>query len=46
MVKCLSSREATECLDRVFHALAGFAHAREVIGFPAYDEEEKKYATT
>ena len=27
-------------------ALAGFAHAREVIGFPAYDEEEKKYATT
>ena len=27
-------------------ALAEFAHAREVIGFPAYDEEEKKYATT
>ena len=27
-------------------ALAGFAHLREVIGFPAYDEEEKKYATT
>ncbi len=27
-------------------ALAGFAHAREVIGFPAYDEKEKKYATT
>ena len=27
-------------------ALAGFAHMREVIGFPAYDEEEKKYATT
>ncbi len=27
-------------------ALAGFAHVREVIGFPAYDEEEKKYATT
>ena len=26
--------------------LAGFAHLREVIGFPAYDEEEKKYATT
>ena len=27
-------------------ALAEFAHLREVIGFPAYDEEEKKYATT
>jgi len=27
-------------------ALAEFAHVREVIGFPAYDEEEKKYATT
>ena len=27
-------------------ALAGFAHMREVIGFPAYDEDEKKYATT
>ncbi len=27
-------------------ALAEFAHMREVIGFPAYDEEEKKYATT
>ncbi|MFQ5619262.1 MAG: oxaloacetate decarboxylase [Rhodospirillales bacterium] len=26
--------------------LAGFAHLREVIGFPAYDEDEKKYATT
>ena len=26
--------------------LAEFAHVREVIGFPAYDEEEKKYATT
>ncbi len=27
-------------------ALAAFAHVREVIGFPAYDEEEKKYAAT
>ncbi len=27
-------------------ALAEFAHVREVIGFPAYDEEEKKYAAT
>ena len=27
-------------------ALAEFAHVREVIGFPAYDEKEKKYATT
>ena len=27
-------------------ALAEFAHAREVIGFPAYDEDEKNYATT
>jgi len=27
-------------------ALAEFAHMREVIGFPAYDEDEKKYATT
>ena len=27
-------------------ALAEFAHLREVIGFPAYEKEEKKYATT
>jgi len=27
-------------------ALAGFAHLREVIGFPAYEKEEKKSATT
>ena len=27
-------------------ALAEFAHMREGIGFPAYDEEERKYATT
>ena len=27
-------------------ALAEFAHMREVIGFPAYDEDAKKYATT
>lgn len=40
--------DALAALKRGAHpdALAEFAHAREVIGFPAYDEEEKKYATT
>ena len=40
--------DALAVLKRGAHpdALAEFAHLREVIGFPAYEKEEKKYATT